>query len=211
MPDDRRHRNRRRDIDAFVADVTSELPTGGGTTTTTTSTTTTTTTPACHFPATGQTTCWNSSGTVIPCAGTGQDGELQKGAPLSYTDNGDGTITDSDTGLVWEKMSADGTIHDVGNTYSLDQAVSVHVAGLNGAAFAGHTDWRVPNVRELASLPDLENFNPSVAAAFNASCSPGCSVTMCSCTTHPGGFYWSATIDALGPGDAFDVGSTMGS
>src|SRR2546426_7644399 len=30
----------------------------------------------------------DSSGNVIPCAGTGQDGDLRKGAPLSYTDNG---------------------------------------------------------------------------------------------------------------------------
>src|SRR5256712_5381503 len=77
------------------------------TTTTSTSSTTTTTTapPACHFPAPGQTTCWDSSGNVIPCAGTGQDGDLQKGAPLSYTDNGNGTITDNNTGLLWEKLS----------------------------------------------------------------------------------------------------------
>src|SRR4030095_7206521 len=44
------------------------------------------------FPATGQTIGWNSSGVVIPCAGTGHDGELRAGAPLAYVDNGDGTI-----------------------------------------------------------------------------------------------------------------------
>src|SRR5215470_92378 len=43
------------------------------------------------FPATGQRTCYNSAGAVISCAGTGQDGDIQAGAPLSYTDNGDGT------------------------------------------------------------------------------------------------------------------------
>src|SRR5215510_10778276 len=63
------------------------------------------------FPATGQTTCWDSSGTLIPCAGTGQDGDTRAGAPLAYTDNGDGTITDDDTGLMWEKQgNADGTV-----------------------------------------------------------------------------------------------------
>src|SRR5882724_10093101 len=66
---------------------TTEAPT---TTTTATSTSTTTTVVACHFPATGQTTCWDSSGTAISCAGTGQDGDFRKGAPLSYTDNGNG-------------------------------------------------------------------------------------------------------------------------
>src|SRR5439155_14600685 len=50
-----------------------------------------TTTTCQAFPATGQTTCWNSSGTVIPCAGTGHDGDTLTGAPLAYVDNGDGT------------------------------------------------------------------------------------------------------------------------
>src|SRR5207245_6844069 len=56
----------------------------------------------CELPATGQTTCWDSNGNVIPCAGTGQDGELRKGAPLAYVDHGNGTVTDLNTGLVWE-------------------------------------------------------------------------------------------------------------
>src|SRR5437899_1127498 len=45
------------------------------------------------FPATGQTTSFHA----------GDDGATQAGAPLSYTDNGDGTITDENTGLMWEK------------------------------------------------------------------------------------------------------------
>jgi hypothetical protein len=50
--------------------------------------------------------------------GTGSDGNLQKGASRAYTDNGDGTITDNTTGLMWEKKSDDGTIHDKDNTYT---------------------------------------------------------------------------------------------
>src|SRR5205809_3679684 len=73
-----------------------------------------------QFPATGQTTCSNSTGQFISCAGTGQDGEIQAGGTLSYTDNGNGTITDNNTKLVWEKKSADGTIHDV-NTLHVGQ------------------------------------------------------------------------------------------
>ena len=81
--------------------------------------------PACQaaaqrFPATEQTICANSTGQVISCAGTGQDGEIQAGGTLSYTDNGNGTITDNNTKLVWEKKSADGTIHDV-NTLHVGQ------------------------------------------------------------------------------------------
>ena len=96
--------------------------------------------------ATGQTICWDSVGRDIPCSGTGHDGEIQAGATLAYVDNGDGTITDLNTGLMWEKKSDDGTIHDWGNVYDWDSAVAVHVAGLNdpNVAFAGYVDWRMP-------------------------------------------------------------------
>jgi hypothetical protein len=150
------------------------------------------------LPATGQTTCWNSSGTVIPCTGTGQDGELQEGAPLSYADNGDGTVSDSNTGLMWEKQSDDGSVHDRDTFYTWDQAFSSHVATLNTMAFAGYTDWRVPNVRELHSIVNYENALPSVSAAFNTSCTPGCTVLTCSCTAG-NERYWSSSSGASGP------------
>jgi len=94
-----------------------------------------------------------SPATFIPCAGTGHDGDTRAGVPLAYVDNGDGTITDADTGLMWEKQSnGDGSIHDVNNTYTWDAVFSVHVGTLNSTGFAGHTDWRVPNVKELTSI-----------------------------------------------------------
>src|SRR5207247_8582198 len=104
---------------------------------------TTTAPPACHFPATGQTTCWDSSGNVIPCAGTGQDGDLQKGAPLSYTDNGDGTITDNNTGLMWEKLSMDGSVHDVSTTYPWARSEERRVGKVCSVSFAGQPDREV--------------------------------------------------------------------
>ena len=58
------------------------------------------------FPSTGQTTCYDNTG-AIPCAGTGQDGEIRAGAKLRYKDNGDGTILDLNILLVWEKKSDD--------------------------------------------------------------------------------------------------------
>ncbi len=51
--------------------------------------------PCQEFPATGQTT------SVRP----GDDGDIEAGATLSYTDTGNGTIIDSNTGLQWEKKS----------------------------------------------------------------------------------------------------------
>jgi hypothetical protein len=133
--------------------------------------------------ASGQTTCWDATGVVVPCAGTGQDGAVQAGVPLAYVDNGDGTITDVNLGLMWEKKSDDGSINDMDVTYTWDDAFAVHLATLNaGAGFAGHTDWRLPNVRELGSLVNFENIAPAIPPAFNTGCAPGCTVLTCSCT-----------------------------
>lgn len=146
------------------------------------------------FPATGQTTCWNSSGTPIACPGTGHDGALQAGATLAYVDNGNGTITDANTGLQWEKLSDDGGMHDRDTTFTWDAAFTGHVATLNASNFAGHNDWRMPNVRELESIINHQNVSPAVSAPFNTGCLSGCTVSSCSCTASS--FYWSSTTYA---------------
>ena len=58
---------------------------------------------AFKLPDTGQTKCYDTGGTEIPCAGTGQDGAYSIN-PMSYTDNGNGTVTDNNTGLIWQKQ-----------------------------------------------------------------------------------------------------------
>jgi hypothetical protein len=141
---------------------------------------------------TGQTQCWDTAYTPTSCAGTGQDGETQRGLARSYTDNGDGTITDGRTGLMWEKQSSfDGSINDSADTYTWQTAFTVKIAALNGIAFAGHTDWRLPNQLELYSLLDLGKKNPAVSAAFDTNCVSECTVLTCSCTISE--YYWSST------------------
>jgi hypothetical protein len=140
---------------------------------------------------TGQTLCYDDVGTVIACAGTGQDAELQKGLAVAYTDNGNGTITDTRTGLMWEKLSDDGTIHDKDTTYTWTNAFSTKVAMLNAGSFAGFTDWRVPNVNELQSLVSYGASYPAINAAFDANCAATCSVLTCSCTQDSA--YWSSS------------------
>ncbi len=157
-------------------------------------------------PKTGQTTAY----------GTGSDGDLQKGAARSFTDNGDGTITDNLTGLMWEKKSDDGSIHDKDNGYSwcndtspadgtCDTAgnpmdgtmVTTFLAALNGGGgFAGHTDWRIPNRFELESLINLQNLSPATYSAFHTSCAASCTVMTCSCTL-VNGYYSSTTYNDL--------------
>lgn len=69
----------------------------------------------------------------------GQDANYIKNAP-SYTDNGDGTITDNVTGLMWQK--------DMGQKMSFADAPTV----AKNLRLGGHSDWRVPTVKELYSL-----------------------------------------------------------
>ena len=160
------------------------------------------------FSETGQTACYDSFGAATPCAGTGQDGDVRAGAPLAFIDNGDGTITDLNTHLMWEKKSDDASIHDRDNVYSWTSAFGVFIHGLNVANFAGHNDWRLPNKRELDSILSAQAVNPSVSAAFNSGCSAGCAPTACSCT--PSSNYWSSTSYAASPDGAWVVSFGIG-
>jgi hypothetical protein len=69
----------------------------------------------------------------------GQDGTYNENTP-SYTDNGDGTITDNVTGLMWE--------HEMGDKISYDAAFDKAEASVLG----NHNDWRVPTIKEIYSL-----------------------------------------------------------
>lgn len=69
----------------------------------------------------------------------GQDATYT-GNKTSYTDNGDGTITDNVTGLMWEK--------DMGEKLTYNDAFSKAEASQLG----GYSDWRVPTIKELYSL-----------------------------------------------------------
>ena len=147
---------------------------------------------------TGQTTCYDAAdpaGAVVPCAGTGQDGELKRGERRNYVDNGDGTIRDKRAGLTWEKLSDDGSIHDRDNTYTWQQTFE-KIDELNEASFAGFDDWRVPNSFELMTLLDLGTFNPAISAAFRTGCTPGCTVLTCSCAPASLADQWTSTTYA---------------
>ena len=153
-------------------------------------------TPTGAVLETEQTTCYNVAGIVINCVGTaGQDGEIGKGRTRSYTVDVNGlTITDHTTGLEWEKLTNDGSIHDRDNVYTWAQAFQ-KILDLDSANFAGHNDWRLPNINELLTLMDWGRVRPAIDPVFNNGLD---GFTQSS-------FYWSSTTDQEDPGHAWDV------
>jgi len=102
------------------------------------------------------------------------DGYYEKGAPNSgdrYTDNGDGTITDNATGLEWVKSGYADTDTTPATTYTADGSWRKYT--WNNALlyaerldYAGHTDWRLPNVKEIQSITNYEVYNPAINTTY---------------------------------------------
>jgi hypothetical protein len=165
------------------------------------------------LPASGQTTSY----------GAGSDGDLRAGAALSYTDNGDGTITDDNTGLMWEKKDWSHGTHDFRNRYTwgltsepwtmTGTMVTDFLRRLNTPpCFAGHCDWRIPNVKELQGIVNYQYSDagrqPTVSREFRANCAENCAPATCSCTARE--FYWSSTTNMDYPTGAWFVSFRSG-
>ena len=102
---------------------------------------------------TGQLSCYDDQH-VVPCpqegdAFYGQDAQYAS-AQFSYFDNGDGTVTDLNTGLMW--------MQDPGEKMEYYEAI----AYADNYSFAGHDDWRVPTITELYSLMDFSGVDDAV-------------------------------------------------
>jgi len=137
------------------------------------------------LPKTGQTKCYNTSGGEIPCAGTGQDGEMQAGVEWPeprFTDNGD-VVTDNLTGLMWTKNA-----NLAGGTTNWQQALDY----ANNLTLAGYSDWRLPNRKELYSLQDFSRYDPALPAGHPF-------------TNVQAYFYWSSTTSAYPPDGAWVI------
>ena len=106
---------------------------------------------------TGQELCYDDQAVIAnPTAGQafyGQDAQ-HEGAQPSYLDNGDGTVTDLRTGLMWQKTPA---LYDK-PTYA------EAVAGADTLALAGYDDWRLPSIKELYSLIDFRGSSFTLTA-----------------------------------------------
>ena len=159
------------------------------------------------LPATGQTQCYDCSGQPKqcldctgrprPCGGftqdflTLQDSFQRTGCPNDasrFADNGDGTVTDNCTGLMWQKRSAD--VNNDGQSTFQDSLPWCNALNLClNLGLAGHDDWRLPNIRELESIVDYGRVNPAIDPVFSAI----------------SGRYWSSTSIESNPEGAWLV------
>jgi len=80
----------------------------------------------------------------------------------NFIDNGDGTITDTSTGLMWEVKTDDGGPRDKDNAYTWQEAL----AYCENLILAEHDDWRLPNRNEMQSIMDYNRYGPSIDTLF---------------------------------------------
>lgn len=114
--------------------------------------------------------------------------------------NGDGTVTDELTGLMWkqclEGQSGIDCTQESAQTFiwkvARQQAIDVN----KNKNFAGHDDWRIPNIKELSSIVESECYEP----AINLNVFPNM----------PGKFVWSSTPFANGTNHAWGVDFSSG-
>lgn len=118
---------------------------------------------AIKLPQSGQSSCYSAVGASIPCAGTGQDGDKMAGVEWPkqrFSDNGNGTMTDSLTGLIWLKdATCNDTVGGVEKTNGYlswneslgwSNGMSDGYCGLADGSKPG--DWRLPSRKEMKSL-----------------------------------------------------------
>jgi hypothetical protein len=85
-----------------------------------------------------------------------------------FTDNGDGTVTDHNAGLMWQQL-------DDGVGRNWEEALAYAEA----LTLAGHDDWRLPNAKELQSIVDYNSKAPAIDSVFGV--------------RDPTGWFWTST------------------
>ncbi|TGK06812.1 DUF1566 domain-containing protein [Leptospira semungkisensis] len=115
-----------------------------------------------------------------------------------FTDNGDGTVTDSATSLVWQQCSSglSGSTCSTGtaSTYTWQNALSY----CNTLSLSSKS-WRVPSINELKSIIDRSRVAPTISQTFFPEASSSTAL-------------WSSTTDInSGSGNAWSVSFADGS
>ena len=139
--------------------------------------------------------------------GTNDDGAVESGAPLPaprMRDNGNGTVTDTATGLIWLKK-ADCINQTWAGAVAAVNALANGQCGLTDGSAAG--SWRMPNRKEMQSLADraqnnmAEYFNESfVSRNGSIDSQPAIFTNFVSLQ-----YYWTSTTDAADTTKAWTV------
>jgi Protein of unknown function (DUF1566) len=86
-----------------------------------------------------------------------------------FVDNKNGTIFDQKTGLIWKKCVEGQTWDKASNgckgkaeIYGWQKALNHTTATNLAAGFASQIDWRIPNIKELASITEVQCLNPAI-------------------------------------------------
>ncbi len=110
----------------------------------------------------------------------------------NFVDNGDGTVSDLATGLMWAKAD---------NGKGIEWIEALPYA--EGATLAGHSDWRLPNVKELQSIVDYTRapISSRVEAAIDPTFS--CTPFVNEAGDDDYGYYWSSTSACFTKGQPF--------
>jgi hypothetical protein len=103
---------------------------------------------------------------------------INQSSPTSrFTNNANGTVTDVRTGLMWQRCAMGYTFSDGGtptdladdtctpeavNTFKWDQALQGAAERNTQGGFAGFTDWRLPNLKELISIVEPKCADPAI-------------------------------------------------
>lgn len=129
----------------------------------------------------------------VSAAQTCKYASIRATAPASrFSDNLDGTVTDKASGLQWKRCAegqtwSGGTCTGSPTTHFWQQALQL----ADTASYAGHSDWRLPNIKELSSIVERACYSPAIdQAVFPAA---------------PTSYFWSASPYAYGSDYAWYV------
>ena len=101
---------------------------------------------------------------------------------MRFIDNKNGTITDTETGLMWQQETL--------STMSYDNAVLT----CSELDLAGYKDWRCPTISELLTIVDYTRSKPACDPVFKAQSS----------------YYWSSSTYQNLPSHAWTVSFYVG-
>jgi hypothetical protein len=136
-----------------------------------------------------------SAPTWAACTAANPNANVVEATPTAdFTDNGNGTVTHAKTGLMWkqcaEGLNGAGCATGAATAMTWSAALAA-AASANTANFAGHADWRLPNIRELQSIVETCGHSPAI------------NLTLFPAT--PASNFWSASTYVPVPANAWLV------